>query len=105
MPAGPAEVDLKRSLPVFVCLKTACLLTACLLTAPSCSPGPAATNAPATPAMDTAARRAMLDKYCVGCHNQRAKTGNLLLDKLDLAHLGPITPRSSEKVVRKLRAG
>jgi len=96
---------LKRSLPVFVCLKAACLLTACLLTAPILFAGPAATNAPAAPAMDAAARRAMLDKYCVGCHNQRAKVGNLMLDKLDVAHIGPDNAELDEKVVRKLRAG
>ena len=28
--------------------------------------------------------RAMLNTYCVGCHNARAKTGGLALDGLDL---------------------
>jgi mono/diheme cytochrome c family protein len=27
------------------------------------------------------AGRALVDKYCVTCHNQRAKTGGLVLDK------------------------
>jgi hypothetical protein len=55
--------------------------------------------------MDAPARRAMLDKYCVGCHNQKAKVGNLMLDKLDVAHIGPDNAELDEKVVRKLRAG
>lgn len=28
--------------------------------------------------------RAMLDQYCVTCHNERAKTAGLMLDKMDL---------------------
>ena len=38
------------------------------------------------------------------CHNARVKTANLLLDELDLAHLGDHA-EIGEKVVRKLRAG
>ena len=34
---------------------------------------------PAT-ANPTAAQRAMLDQYCVTCHNQQLKTAGLLLD-------------------------
>ena len=29
-------------------------------------------------------QRALLDKYCVTCHNQRLKTGGLTLDTVDL---------------------
>ena len=28
--------------------------------------------------------RAVLDRYCVGCHNERLLTGGLALDRLDL---------------------
>jgi hypothetical protein len=48
--------------------------------------------------------RAVVDKYCVVCHNAKVKTANLLLDQLDLAHLGDHA-EIGEKVVRKLRAG
>jgi hypothetical protein len=48
--------------------------------------------------------RGLLNQYCVTCHNERTKTGNLTLDKLDLAHPGD-NPETWEKVVRKLRAG
>jgi hypothetical protein len=30
-------------------------------------------------------QRAILDQYCVGCHNQKLKTAGLMLDKMDLA--------------------
>src|SRR5262247_4342658 len=48
--------------------------------------------------------RAVLDSYCVSCHNQRVKTAGLMLDAEYVAEVG----RSAEvweKVVRKLRAG
>src|SRR5712692_5040080 len=50
------------------------------------------------------AQRALLDQYCVTCHNDRTKTANLSLAKLDLATAGD-HPELWEKVVRKLRAG
>ena len=58
----------------------------------------------AKPATDVSAQRALIDEYCVVCHNKTAKTANLLLDQLDLAHLGDHA-EIGEKVVRKLRAG
>ena len=45
-----------------------------------------------------------MDKYCVTCHNARAKTANLLLDQLDLNHLADHA-EIGETVVRKVRAG
>jgi hypothetical protein len=48
--------------------------------------------------------RALLDKYCAGCHNQRAKTAGLMLDTLDFTHPGDHA-EIWEKVVRKIRAG
>jgi hypothetical protein len=53
---------------------------------------------------DPAAQRAIVNQYCVPCHNARLKTAGLLLDQLDLEHLGS-HPDIGEKVVRKLRAG
>src|SRR5438067_1912578 len=32
--------------------------------------------------------QALINQYCVGCHNQRTKTAGLMLDKLDLTHPG-----------------
>jgi hypothetical protein len=48
--------------------------------------------------------RALLDQYCVTCHNDRAKTANLSLQGLDLGAVGEHA-ELWEKVVRKLRAG
>src|SRR5579885_551730 len=73
-------------------------------TAPAAGPRPAAKPASLAPPADAASARAVLDRYCVTCHNSKAKTANLLLDQLDLNHLsehGDI----GEKVIRKLRAG
>jgi mono/diheme cytochrome c family protein len=50
------------------------------------------------------AERALVDKYCVTCHNQKARTAGLALDTVDLAN-----PSSSaetwEKAIRKVRGG
>jgi mono/diheme cytochrome c family protein len=48
--------------------------------------------------------KALVDRYCVTCHNQRLKTAKLELDALDLAH-----PEKDalmwERAIRKLRGG
>jgi hypothetical protein len=51
------------------------------------------------------AQRALLDRYCVGCHNQRSSNG-LALDakSLDLEHVAE-SAEKFERVVRKIRAG
>jgi mono/diheme cytochrome c family protein len=50
------------------------------------------------------APRALLDTYCVTCHNQRTKTAGLMFDTMDLAKL-PEHGDVWEKTVRKLRGG
>jgi hypothetical protein len=50
------------------------------------------------------AQRAFVNQYCVGCHNQKARTADLTLDTLDITRVGD-HPDVWEKVVRKLRAG
>jgi mono/diheme cytochrome c family protein len=59
--------------------------------------------APAS-AQQAATPRALLDQYCVTCHNQKTKTAGLMLDKLDVDHVAP-NAETWEKVVRKLRVG
>jgi mono/diheme cytochrome c family protein len=56
------------------------------------------------PSTDVAAPRAVIDKYCVGCHNARLKTGGLALDELDLTRL-PDHAAIAEKMALKLRTG
>src|ERR1041384_1539507 len=48
--------------------------------------------------------RALINQYCLGCHNEKTKTADLMLDKLDLDHPGD-NAEKWEKVVRKVRAG
>ena len=58
----------------------------------------------AEPAAQQPARRAVLDKYCVTCHNERVKTANLMLDRTDDTNLGAHV-ETWEKVLRKVRTG
>ena len=55
-------------------------------------------------ASSTSPQRALLDRYCVTCHNENLKTAGLTLDTMDVTDIG--THKDVwEKVVRKLRAG
>src|SRR5580700_4052670 len=58
----------------------------------------------ATPQASLSAQRAMLDQYCVTCHNQKAKTANVMFDTLDLSQVGK-DAEVWERAVRKLRGG
>jgi len=58
---------------------------------------PPAQTAPPSP-------RAVVDKYCVTCHNQRLKTAGLALDNVDALH-PEIQPEVWERVIAKLWAG
>jgi len=51
---------------------------------------------------DSGPARAVLDRYCVTCHNQRTRTAGLTLDRLDLTHVDA-QPSIWEAVVRKER--
>src|SRR5439155_25268327 len=67
-----------------------------------------AAQPPASPA-PISPQRALLDRYCIGCHSQRAKAAGqdsarkLTLDDLDPARVSE-HPDKWELVVRKLRA-
>jgi mono/diheme cytochrome c family protein len=50
------------------------------------------------------AQRALLDRYCVSCHNQKLKTAGLALDAADLSNVGA-SRDVWEKVLRKLHGG
>ena len=72
--------------------------------------GPAAVQAATSEVPEAEApgteRRALLDRYCVTCHNDRLQTGGLTLDAdaVDVTDVGAHA-ETWEKVVRKLRAG
>src|SRR2546430_7813471 len=52
----------------------------------------------------TSSARAVFDKYCITCHNQKLHTAGLELDSLDTAN--PVAHAEAlEKVIAKLRAG
>src|SRR6185369_4818239 len=53
-----------------------------------------------TPAPD----RAIVTRYCIGCHNESLKSGEMSLTKLDLVHPDQ-SAELAEKVIHKLRAG
>jgi len=55
-------------------------------------------------AQQVSPQHALINQYCVTCHNERAKTAGLLLDKMDIDHAGEHA-EVWEKVVRKLRGG
>src|ERR1700730_18131131 len=55
-------------------------------------------------AQSGAAPRALLDQYCVTCHNEKTRTGKLSLEKMDVTRVGE-NAAIWEKVVRKVRAG
>ena len=69
-----------------------------------------AVSAPASPTMAAASERQLLDRYCVSCHNEKARAAGvdssrkLALDSLDVAQVSR-DAQSWELVVRKLRAG
>ena len=57
-------------------------------------------SGPAAPPVSQ--QRALLDQYCVTCHNETLKTADLMLDKMDI---GDVSEGAAEweKVVRKIR--
>jgi cytochrome c5 len=66
--------------------------------------GPAQAGTASANGAVTASERALLDQYCVTCHNDKLKRANLSLEKLDLTTVGD-NAELWEKVIRKLRAG
>src|SRR5438874_2607728 len=65
---------------------------------------PAAAS-PAAPSAGASSTRTLLDSYCVRCHNERLKTGGLILDRTVNADDVSVAPDMWERVVRKVRSG
>lgn len=59
----------------------------------------------AVPTVEAAASRALMDRYCVTCHNARLKTAGIVLEK-DLANPADVGGNTDlwEKVARKMRS-
>src|SRR5436190_15943861 len=51
-----------------------------------------------------ASQQELVNKYCVTCHNEKAKTGGFILENMDADHPAA-NAELWEKVIRKLRAG
>src|SRR5688572_1637395 len=60
--------------------------------------------APSRAAAPASSHRALIDQYCVTCHNQRVKTAGLSLDLVDATAPGA-EAEIWEKVARKVRTG
>ena len=90
------------------------LLPSCVLTLMAVAAIPAQAAEPAPPGSPSASQvqgaphdgwqRALLDRYCVACHNERLRTADLALDTHDVTRIAD-APAVWETVVRKLRAG
>ena len=61
-------------------------------------------QAAGSPVTAASSRRAVLDTYCVTCHNQRLRTAGLTLDSVDVANVG-VAAELWEKVLRKVGTG
>src|SRR5579862_2398644 len=73
------------------------LFAATLLAATALAQTPVASS-PVSPS------RALVNQYCLGCHNDKLKSGSFSWTSVDLAHPEK-TPEQSEKIIRKVRAG
>jgi mono/diheme cytochrome c family protein len=74
------------------------LLAAGPQSSPAQTPLPAAVSTPASP------QRELLNRYCVTCHNARLRTGQVVLDQIDLQDVGK-NAAVLEKVLHKIRRG
>jgi mono/diheme cytochrome c family protein len=93
----------RRVLPCLVALWLASIAGAAMNAAAPQSAAPRAT-APAADVTTPEGRRAALDRYCVTCHNARARLGNLSLEGVNAERVSE-RPDVWEEVVRKLRTG
>ena len=65
---------------------------------------PAQSRAADFPVFDSPANRALLAKYCAGCHNRKLNTAGVSLEGLDLSKTGSHAG-TWESVLRKVRTG
>ena len=79
-----------------------CLVAAAVTLAASGSPAARKSASPVQAEPVTSPERALLNHYCVGCHNDRLKSGGLSLPGRSFEYGRPGPHR--EAVVRKLRA-
>src|ERR1700730_7989478 len=61
-------------------------------------------QAPSAAAIPQVVPQAILDKYCITCHNQKLRTAGVVLENLDPSKPGA-NAELGERVISKLRAG
>jgi len=88
---------MKLKLPVSISLAALIVAPVLVLGAPQ---QPASTTSPASPP----AYQAMVNQYCVACHNDKLKTAGISLEKRDFSAI-PQDAETWEKVIRKLKVG
>ncbi|HEX5228811.1 MAG TPA: DUF1592 domain-containing protein [Bryobacteraceae bacterium] len=88
------------------CTAALAVILAAQTASPQAAPSQQAAHATPLPTAvtDSSGERALLNHYCVTCHNQKLRTADLELDKLDTAKVADHADKW-EMVVRKLRAG
>ncbi len=95
---------LMTSAAAAILISASLFLTAAPQAAPAAKAKAKAVAAKAVVSPAAAPHKALVDRYCNGCHNSRTKTAGLALDVLNLANVGP-DGEIWEKAARKLRAG
>src|SRR5436190_10229278 len=54
--------------------------------------------------LNATASRALINQYCIGCHNARVQSGKIRLDEADLSNVAA-NQETWERATRKLRGG
>ncbi len=85
-----------------VALAGSALLFGPMLQLGGASPQPQSVTNPSSSAAST--QRALLNTYCVTCHNERLRTAGLALDKMDLGNVAA-GAEVWEKVLNKVKSG
>ena len=75
-----------------------------VLLSPLSANQPASPSPQVSPAEQSSPLRPVLNRYCVGCHNDRLLTADLSLESMDAVHVAE-GAEVWEKVIRKLRSG
>ena len=75
-----------------------------VLVSPLSANQPASPSPQVSPAEQSSPLRPVLNRYCVGCHNDRLLTADLSLESMDAVHVAE-GAAVWEKVIRKLRSG
>ncbi len=93
-----------RTRGVFVTATLAFAVALCVSVAGSPEPAQNASPSPVAAVTSAAPARALVDTYCVACHNQRVKTAGIAFDTADLSDVSKDADLW-EKALRKLRGG